>query len=289
MAEFFIERQESLAQDRFTKNGVCKELHLVAKCIPFTLHVCSTIDLNQTAIQAKLYYDSNSDSAGKEVETLKGAPLDSVAHVNSMGNKAAVEVRVSVLSSQHEGAFFRIKLTATDPESGETLEAVSQPIKVISKRNQVRKMIERNELSREDNPHIQVSPLPPSPPQNKRSLSAASLPSADSIQETLLRLEEQQRQQAQLLQQLCAQRNPFDLGSIPDTDFESAFAKFLLAFQKTPATERASKMRRVMETHSQPLNDFLDVANAETARSFPDSLMMQSLLAMPCEGSDALG
>jgi len=258
--------------------------------------VSSSIDLNQTPIHTKLFYDSNSESSGKEVETLKGYPLDSVAHVNSMGDKAAVEVRVSVLSSQHEGAFFRIKLSCTDPDTENIIEAMSQPIKVISKRNQVRKMIERNELSREDNPHIQVSPLPssPSPPQsnssnnnnNKRPHSIASLPCVDSIQETLQRLEEQQRQQAQLLHQLCTQRNSvsFDLGT-DDIDFESAFAKFLLAFQKVPSQERSNKIRRVIETHSHPLNEFLDVANAETARNFPEALM-QSMFTMAC-GNDS--
>eukprot|EP00027_Filamoeba_sp_ATCC50430_P007021 CAMPEP_0168558916 /NCGR_PEP_ID=MMETSP0413-20121227/10235_1 /TAXON_ID=136452 /ORGANISM="Filamoeba nolandi, Strain NC-AS-23-1" /LENGTH=331 /DNA_ID=CAMNT_0008590089 /DNA_START=51 /DNA_END=1046 /DNA_ORIENTATION=+ len=283
-SEFFVEKQESLAVDKFTKNGSSKELHIVAKSIPFVIHVASSLDLNNSSFEAKLIYDAEDE---KEVETVKSDPMEFVVHVNSMGDKAAVEVRIFVLSSQHEGAFFRVKLSITEKDTEQTFTTFSNPIKVVSKRNQVKKMLERNELSREDNPHIEVSPTFPS----KRP--APSSANVDNLQEVLLRLEEQQREQAQLLRQLVSQKsNPvsFDCGTVPspsDMDFETAFQNFLAAFQKVPSSERSSKLRKVMQTveASQPMNEFLDVANAECGRSIPDSLM-QSILTLPSGNAD---
>jgi len=270
MAEYptiFIEKQESLAHDKFATKGTSKEVHILAKNIPFVIHVGGNdINLNNSPLNAKLYYDFEEETDQKEVELLKqSSPIDYVAHVNGTGDKAAVEVRLSVLSSQHEGAFFRIKFSATDVVTGISVDTFSHPIKVISKRNQVKKMLERNEV-------IPAEPIPPS----KRT-------SSDIIADALLRLEEQQRDQGRLLQQLMTERQTAQSArsskdfhpiqhsvSIPDPndmDFDAAFKRFLDAYKKIPAEDRPFKIRKTMKTaselDSQSLGEFVNIYNNE--------------------------
>jgi hypothetical protein len=120
------------------------DLHLVAKNVAFSCHLVAQFDMNQIPPTAKLVYDWDDDATEeKEVEQLKTPPLEIITHVDRSGRKANVEVKISVLSSQHERACFRIKFTAIDPATGQSLTDFSQPIKVIAKRNQIRKMLEK--------------------------------------------------------------------------------------------------------------------------------------------------
>eukprot|EP01119_Soliformovum_irregulare_P015090 TRINITY_DN41_c1_g3_i1.p2 TRINITY_DN41_c1_g3~~TRINITY_DN41_c1_g3_i1.p2 ORF type:complete len:172 (+),score=26.32 TRINITY_DN41_c1_g3_i1:110-625(+) len=155
-----IEKQESLATEKFSRNGsVSKDLHIVAKAIAFVIHITSTVDLHTSPLNAKLLYDRDSDTKGKPVEMLNSAPLEFTAHVNDLGDKAAVETRVSVLSSQHEGAYFRVKFWVTDDTTQTTHEVFSHPIKVISKRNQPPNHPRHHQFSIETN-HTCTNPQP---------------------------------------------------------------------------------------------------------------------------------
>lgn len=267
-----LEKQESLAVDRFSRNGVTKDLYFVAKNIPFNVHVYSTLNLNTHPLGAKLFYDFDLEEDQKEVETLKVDPLQYTAHVNDTGDRAVVEVRISVLSSQHEGAFFRIKLSTNDPKTGE-VSTFTQPLKVISKRQQVRRMLEKNELQA-------TEPLP----TPKRT-------SSEMITEALTRLEEQQREQAKLLKMLVAQKaqavteqQPIKQQTNDELDFETAFKRFLQAYQKLPSEERPSKIRKVVKqvqtntSESQSLHDFV---NTYAADFMPERNFMNALMEMP--------
>jgi hypothetical protein len=245
--QFYIDMQESLLAEKFSKNGKAMDLHIVAKNIAFVVHIAASFDLTDSPPSAKLIYDFDRVDDQKEVEALKSIPLEHTAHVDESGLKAAVEAKISVLSSQHEGAYFRIKFTVVDPISQETLEAYTQPIKVISKRNQVKKIIERKQ------PKI-VESLSPSP-STPILPSPLKRPATDSnITETLARLEEQQKEQKKMLEQLLSQRqelNPIkNRVTIPDPDdmdFEAAFSTFLNYYSKIPQEERANKIRRVLK------------------------------------------
>jgi len=81
-----IEKQDSLARDKFARNGVAKVLHIVAKNIAFILHISSTVNLNTHPLVAKLFYDSDADEDQKEVDTLKATPMEYTAHVNDAAN-----------------------------------------------------------------------------------------------------------------------------------------------------------------------------------------------------------
>jgi len=261
MQKIIVEKQESLAQDKFAKNGRTKQLHIIAKNIPFSIHVASTINLNESPLHGVLYYEFEKEEDQKEVETLKCQPLTFTAKVNDKGDKASVEIRISELSSHHDGAFFRIKFSVADPNTNKMFHTFTQPIKVISKRNQVKKMLERHEVS-----HVEPLPTP------KRT-------SSDVITEALLRLEEQQKEQGEILRQLVASKNSAPTENyhpirsshkIPDPsdmDFEEAFQRFLNSWRHVPVEERTNKMRKVMKTNteeeSQSLSEFVNFYTSE--------------------------
>jgi len=148
----------------------------------------------------------------------------------------------------------------TDSKNKKTYEVFSQPIKVISKRNQAKRMIAKNEL-------LPTDPIPPP----KRVTS-------DQITESLARLEAQQREQAKLIQLLVAREQNQVLAKVEPISqvnncqtpskkrkldnsgtFEEAFSSFLDSFRRVPQAERSNKLRRVLQSFStdlETLNDF---------------------------------
>lgn len=176
-----ITKQESLAQDKFAKNGNVKTIFWVAKNNPFTIHVSASFNLNQYPLLARVMFDD--EKGMKEVETVKSTPLEYIAHIDDSGLNAACELRLKVLSSQQEGAFFRVAFSSLDP-AGKLLEVLSQPIKVVSKKLQIRRLLAKQETATAE------IPLPPP----KRT-------SADIVTEAITRLEQRQQEHTKLLQQ----------------------------------------------------------------------------------------
>lgn len=261
---FVIEKQESLAQVTFTKNGVIKDLHLVAKNISFTIHVKSEFNLNGAPISAKLYYDfDDGEKEPREVETLKVTPLEYTSHVNESGDRAAFELRIGVLSSQHEGAYFRVKLSATDTTTNKTFHVFSQPIKIISKRTQVKKILEKFQQPQPQVSSPQSSPLP------SFETTSPVRTSNEALALAIRKLEEQQREQSHLLKELCGRVTQPVSQTISDpseSDFETAFKNFVLAYSKLPVEERPKKLRKVLKNDQEittRANDFIDLYCSE--------------------------
>eukprot|EP01117_Protostelium_nocturnum_P004017 TRINITY_DN1528_c0_g1_i3.p1 TRINITY_DN1528_c0_g1~~TRINITY_DN1528_c0_g1_i3.p1 ORF type:complete len:283 (+),score=83.69 TRINITY_DN1528_c0_g1_i3:124-972(+) len=239
-----IDSQESIIIDKFTRNGVEKELHIVAKVIPFIVHVSTKgISLHEHPLGVKLIYDyDNENEAHKEVGGHKMKLLEYIAHVASEGNKAKVEIKINALSSQHEGTYFRVAFSVANPHnSSQPLQVISQPIKVVSKKTRASKSGEKMEKSRNSG----EGPTSPqrgeqlSPPQqvvgNKRDRGSLEI-----IAETLLRLERSQEDQAKLMDHLLQQRQP-------PTTFESACKNFFDSYYSLDEEERSRKMRRMIQ------------------------------------------
>jgi hypothetical protein len=266
---FYIEKQESLVTEKFSKNGRTMDLHLVAKNVAFNIHIVASFDLNLSPPTAKLVYDFDEElGEDKEVEQLKTPPLEIITHVDKTGRRAIVETKISVLSSQHERAYFRLKLSVVDPVTRQLVVDYSQPIKVIAKRNQVRKMLERKLQSQ-----VKAENAIVSTPVGQINLAQLApkreRPVNDAILDTLQRLEEQQREQFRLVQQLVGQKNgspaqnqPFKQSiRIPDpndVDFEIAFKNFLTAYNKVTPEERPTKLRRLLMGVDKPQLDSLE-------------------------------
>jgi len=145
-------RQNALFGDKLFRNGIQYVVHVAVKNQPFIVTLSlpessgmdsennQSIDFKRMAVEAKLLYDCD---PLKEVDFVKLKPLEYKCHsVNDRGDQLTVELRIKVLSSQLEDMCFRVRFSVIQsdtkvPVSG--LEAISDPIKVVSKPDQVRK------------------------------------------------------------------------------------------------------------------------------------------------------
>ena len=276
---FFIEKQESLAFDKFSRNGLTVDLHLVAKNIAFVIHLSASFDLAKFPPAAKLVYDGPSyDQEEREVEAVKSTTLEIVSHVDETGLKAAVEVKVGVLSSQHEGSFFRVKFLARDPITGVPLVDFTQPIKVISKRNQVKKILERKEAKVNDNKVSKKPTTPQTSPSQEPIVGFKRQRSDDSVSDSLARLEKQQQTQLAMLEQLLSRENSYK----EEMDFETAFWNLLNAYKRLPPEERPSKVQRVMRSvcENENLSDLIDLFSFQSCGRGINT--EENILSNPC-------
>jgi len=246
--KLILEKQQSLAQDHFRQNGVETVFHIVAKNTPFLFHISAPneVNINMCPLIAKLCYNSELDQ--KEVETLKSAPLEYTSHVSPSQNSAIVEMKISVLSSQHERSFFIIHISVTGHPH---LKAVSGPIKVLSKKNQVQKLISKQEASKASSPPKSSQTIPSSIPPSPSSKRL----SHDQISETLSRLEQQQNENNFLLQQMYKQKSvripnkrTLESSSSTDSEFRESLEGFLIAYGKIPKEERRSKLQKLFKS-----------------------------------------
>jgi len=111
---------------------------------------------------------------------VKVKPMDFKATPSENGQQLQVELRIKVLTSQHEDMLFRVKVQGFHPLSREELPGISvvtPPIKVISKPEQLKKK----------------------QPSKKRTVS-------DMLVETMIRIEKKQEEQQQLLDKMMKQQ-----------------------------------------------------------------------------------
>jgi hypothetical protein len=181
-----IIHQACVAHEHFSKNAISKEVHIVVKNVVFLVEVTSNVDLSKSHIEAKLLYDFDREEDQKlEVSYVKNEPLEYKVNILDSGTKATIELRIKVLTSQHEDMLFRVQLKGIDPLSGREFETYTQPIKVISKLTQLKKSSNSNAINIGiNNPKKRVS--------------------NDQIISILNRLESQQIEQRNFLQMILA-------------------------------------------------------------------------------------
>ncbi|KAF2075675.1 hypothetical protein CYY_002988 [Polysphondylium violaceum] len=172
-----ITQQTCLVEEKFSKNGVQKNVHVVVKNNPFILTLTlldSSLNFHQLTPEVQLVYDSESL---KEVDSATVKPLEYKTRANEEGDQLTVELRIKVLSSQLEDMLFRAKVKIVDPRTRKEmsgLSVITHPIRVVSKPDQVKKKAKKR----------------------KRAPT-------DSLMDTLNRIEHQQREQQRLLKKLC--------------------------------------------------------------------------------------
>jgi len=271
---FRIQRQESLVTETFSRNGRTMDLHIVAKNVAFNILLMSKFDLHISPPTARLIYDFENDSKEeKEVEQLKTPPLEIITHVEKNPNEGVVEAKISVLSSQHERAFFRIKFLMVDPATKRIYVDYSQPIKVIAKRNQIRKMLEKKLQSQVKNENSTVT-TPVGVVNLAQLAPKRDRPVQDAILETLHRIEEKQEEQSTVIRQMAKRVSapvaPATAEPAPaaQPDFEDSFKTFLQAFQKETPGERPNKIRKLLSASEKPqteaLLEFVRLCNVES-------------------------
>jgi hypothetical protein len=257
-ADFVILRQDSLGKEKFSKNEIQKEVHVVAKNLPFVLEVGSdNINLHSARIYARLFYDADYDNEFKQVDYVKQEPMTYKSFVSANGDRATVEIRLMVLTSQHEDSLFRVKvgIVANDV----TYEVMSDPIRVVSKPSQVHK---KRKTTSPASPELACPPTPAAAGTKRERVMA--VPASDAVLESLHRLEEQQREQRKIIEQLLTQKTssePTQRSADTNDDFETAFQKLLNAYNKIPSEERPQKLRRVISNtpETDTITDFISV------------------------------
>ncbi|KYQ89542.1 putative transcriptional regulator [Tieghemostelium lacteum] len=172
-----LAQQTCLVEEKFSKNGVQKNVHVVVKNNPFLLIVNlldPSLNFHQLSPEVHLVYDSESL---KEVDSATVKPLEYKTRSNEEGNELTIELRIKVLSSQLEDMLFRAKVKIIDPRTRKEIPGlfvITHPIRVVSKPDQVKKKAKKR----------------------KRAPT-------DSLMDTLNRIEHQQKEQQRLLKKLC--------------------------------------------------------------------------------------
>jgi len=285
-----ITSQGNVSQEHFSKNGITKQVHVVVKNLVFVVEVSSNLDLSKCNLEAKLLYDFDRDEEDKlEVSYVKNEPLEYKVSLSDGGFKASVELRIKVLTSQHEDMLFRVRLSAMDPLTGQPFGIITQPIKVISKLTQ---------LKGKPGKEAPVNQMA----NNKKRTTNDMI--ANTLSDLHRQLQEQNKYIHLIMHKLFSEspqqsRNPQDRDSEPlhtlsniitqqtlaigepndfqsdiqsdhsgqKPEFEDAFRNFISAFQNLQPEEKHNKLEGFLETVSNDeLSEILDVFESTPLR-----------------------
>jgi len=250
-----VVKQTSPFEERVTRNGIQRDVHVVIKNSPFVVQLATTrnceVDLNHVAFEATLLYDTEGE---KGVDFVKVKPIEFKSVPNEAGDQCSVELRIKVLTSQHEDMFFKVRIQGQDPITKAdvpNLKAITGAIKVISKPEQLKKR---------------------QPPPKKRNVN-------DMVVEAVTRIEKQQSEQALMIKMLVEQSRLKQervswmepVSSVHNSpkgqDFESSFGAMMKSFVAIDPNQRAEKIRRVVRNCSanenEDLSEFIDLLMTE--------------------------
>jgi hypothetical protein len=209
-----------------------------------------------------------------------------------------LELKIKVLTSQHEDMFFRAKIVALDPATGREFNppivAFTEPIKVDNTSFRVAApSLPPSVAMRRLIPHKVIS----KPEQLKKRKPTKKRTLTEMLMDTVQRIEQQQQDQQRLIERLLAQ-SAGAAGGLPDSlsvtwpaierksdapmDFESAFAAFVTAYTALPYEQKPEKIRRLLRGCShQDLERFTELIDLFTQEA------MQQGMGLP--GLDPLG
>jgi hypothetical protein len=276
MDKLVIAEQTCLLEEKFSKNGVQKNVHVVVKNTPFTItlvlldkQVNPMINFNNFTADVQLVYDC---PTLKEVDFVKLKPMDFKLKPNEDGDQLSVEIRIKVLTSQLEDMFFRVRIALVDPQTMQEVSplftVLSHPIRVVSKPDQVKKKIKKRKRAPTDN-----------------------------LMDTLARIEAQQKEQQRLLKKLCV--SPSNAGQthgdVMQQDiadgFHTAFTEFLAAFTQLSSVDDNAFKVNTNAQDAQTMCEILDLIRAELKRTgyyrtpLPLSVSLSSSTSSSCSES----
>jgi len=146
-----VTQHNTPSDEKFTRNGIVRTVYVVIKNTPFQINLSlmnnlifnQLVDLNHFTLDVRLIYETDNTSSEKEVDFVKVKPVEFKQTNNERADQTVLEARIKVLTSQHEDMFFRAKIVALDPKTGRefnpSIFCYSDPIKVISKPEQIKK------------------------------------------------------------------------------------------------------------------------------------------------------
>jgi hypothetical protein len=274
LPQLVVLKQNCLAEEQIpNKDGDTTNVFVVVKHSPFIVQLGflptyngPQPDLNCLSFDVKLVYDSPEE---KEVDFIKHKPFEFRVKVDPSGTFVNIECRLKVLTSQLEDMFFRLRFLGLDPITkrtiGPQLTAISEPIKVISKPEQLRKNL----------------------PTQKRKIN-------DALVHVLDRIENSQSHQKDLLDHLQMQIDSLksmlqdtelphkkmrydDIITTKSEDFtiEDTFSQMLQSLENETAESRSHKLKRCLNDLNISNDDayeFVDIFNAGLGRPIGQQL-----------------
>lgn len=261
--QLVILEHTSLAQEKFAKNGVQKNVHVVVKNTPFHITVgfanlMPHADLNFNIVTAEvlLMYDCDGD---RFVDFIKDKPLEYKGSMSDAGDKMTMEIRLKKLSSHLEDMFFKIRIKGVDSRTHEDipyLSVTSQPIKVVSKPEQVARIKQKQNGEK----------VVKKPRTKKRSLNEMMLESMEKLQkqqeEHKSLLEEILRNKSETNNNNCADDLLSDCKKAKAMDLEEAIQNLLVAYENTKPTERPLKIRKILSnTNPSNMSNLVEISS----------------------------
>eukprot|EP01116_Phalansterium_solitarium_P018465 TRINITY_DN4890_c0_g1_i1.p1 TRINITY_DN4890_c0_g1~~TRINITY_DN4890_c0_g1_i1.p1 ORF type:complete len:387 (+),score=104.88 TRINITY_DN4890_c0_g1_i1:104-1162(+) len=288
VSELSIVDMTSHSSELVHKGGLSKEVKIVVKGSPFHMVlgvVGRAVNFARIQFNASLVYDCE---PAKSVDFVKTSPMEFKYSPNSAGDRLEVELRIKVLTSQHEDMLFKVHIHGVDPITKAEfpgLFLVSPPIKVISKPEQLKK--------RQAPQAHQQQPAP----KKQRAVPAAA--ASDSVADAVQRLEASQLVTNRLLERLLSaadcnaraaplKREP----TSPAEEFEAAFLSTFRAFQQLRSDDKADAVRRVMRTAPpsdvDSVAELVDlVASEGLVAGSPSSSLSIASLPSPVDGGSS--
>jgi hypothetical protein len=274
LPQLVVLKQNCLAEEQIpNKDGDTTNVFVVVKHSPFVVQLGfhptyngPQPDLNCLSFDVKLVYDSPEE---KEVDFIKHKPFEFRVKVDPSGTFVNIECRLKVLTSQLEDMFFRLRFVGLDPITkraiGPQLTAISEPIKVISKPEQLRKNL----------------------PTQKRKIN-------DALVHVLDRIENSQLHQKDLLDHLQMQIDSLksmiqDAGELPhkkmrmtevepakEYTIEDTFIQMLKSLENESVESRNLKLKKCLnDLHvtNEDAFEFVDFFNAGLGRPIGQQLI----------------
>lgn len=262
-------------------------VHVVVKNSPFSLVLGlfdnngSTIpyDLHNFYFEVSLLYNRPEE---KEVDYINVKPIDFKKKFSERDALVTLECKIAVLTSQHEDTFFLIKVVASIKETQIQFETKSQPIKVVSKTNPVKKqtkqrvtsntimnktqdiakiqnqtkLIVQQILASQNTSESNASGPPSIVSQNQGLWSSRPTPPTSIHTSTLLHQNQTQLGAGSIFQPLSV------ISSTSDEDnFSTSFLRFMTCYKTLSRNEKLNYIERIISEYSnsdkQLLQEFL--------------------------------
>jgi len=251
-ASLFVLNQTCIAEETYTRNGIQKNVRVVIKNQPFTMVLGlgnvffdeTQLTFKNITIEANLLYDVPGE---KEVQCIQ-TPLEYSGRVDPNNSSLyELEVKLKVLSSQHEDSLFKLRIRALHNLSTYPfLQVTSNEILVISKPEVLRK---KNE-----------------PKRKKRTRE-------DLLLESLSRIEHRLDGQQKQIDRLTERREkmiptkefstmPLSIEDVPSS-CEDAVLNLINAFAIMPQQEMLAKSRKILvDLTAEDRWKFLDIVQS---------------------------
>ncbi|EGG17790.1 putative transcriptional regulator [Cavenderia fasciculata] len=137
-----IVEQECISIESVTLNNRNANVHVVVKNTSFSLKIRS-LDMNiinfaNSHVKVNLYY---ANDPMKEVSFIHTPPIQYVGSSCNNGEMFSMDVKISILSSQHQGNLFYLMMNINDAKSSYPQPHIylSHPIRVVSKVDHIKK------------------------------------------------------------------------------------------------------------------------------------------------------